>query len=400
MLRVNCDEEGDLFFDACDDHVRSSIDASTSVGCSTSDQVSPSWRSEYELWTSEPMSVVERRHRFLKGMGFAESIPTGTAFSNWQREITADCAVRGLEGEFSGICSTSWSSFSQAATAPDSAYCIRDLDSGNRFVVHEIKPRGLTRMLEEFETDSGNQCEGYLSFSQLVREFWRKGHGCIPAKWINISCSVKQKDHKSFCVRFTSKKREARICVYDVPEKSLKTNTMCRTKVQQQNKSWMDFSAVHMCQEIQAHGGSIRAMKFSPSGWHLASVGDDYVVCIWMIREVESSPDLYGREPPGKYMDRTKGLNMKRGKGQSRTLAIIPRKFFSISETPLHEFHGHTSDILDMTWSKSDVSVLLTLYSLGTHTDIDAICAYFNITIETFVSKLLLKPISVSCSFS
>ncbi|GJN21255.1 hypothetical protein PR202_gb08717 [Eleusine coracana subsp. coracana] len=357
MSSVDSDEEGDLFFDACDDHARSSIDASSLVEYSTSDQVLASWAPEYELWTSEPTSVEERRHRFLMGMGFAESIPTGITFSQWQGEITTDCAIGDLEEKISTICSTAWSSFSQSAAAPDSTYYITDIDSGNRFLVHEFEPHGLTGMVDGFGMGAImniNQSEGFRSFSQLVHEFLRKGRGRISAKGTNIAYSVKQKDHKGFCGSFTRKKGEAILCMYDVPVKSLKTSTLCRTIVYQQNKKWMDFSAVYMCQEIQAHGGAIRVMKFSPSGWHLASVGDDYIVRIWMIKEVESSPNLYGREPPGKYMDRTKGLKLKMGKGGSRTLAIIPRKVFSISETPQHEFHGHTSDIIDMTWSKSD----------------------------------------------
>ncbi|TVU29810.1 hypothetical protein EJB05_21397, partial [Eragrostis curvula] len=356
MSSVDSDEEGDMFFDACEDDTRVSTNTSSSVECSTSDQESASWRPDYELWTSEPLSIEERRHRFLKGMGFAESVSTG--ISQWQRQITSDCVFSGLEEKFSSICSSFRSSFSQDAAAPDSAYCIRDLDSGNRIVVREIEPQGLTGMLEEFGADTImniNQSQGFLGFSQLVHEFLHKGRGRIPEAGINIAYGVKQKDRNSFCGRFTINKEEARICsMFDVPAKSLKTSTLCRTKVDQQNKKWIDFSAVYMCQEIRAHGGSIRVMKFSPSGWHLASVGDDDIVRIWMIREVESSPDLYGREPVGEYMDRTKGLRMKRGQSQNRTLAIIPRKVFSISETPQHEFHGHTSDIIDMTWSQSD----------------------------------------------
>lgn len=144
--------------------------------------------------------------------------------------------------------------------------------------------------------------------------------------------------------------------MHDTRMKSLKSGTLFATKVDQQNKKWMDFSALYMCQEIHAHGGSISVMKFSTSGWYLASVGEDCVVRIWRIHEVESSPDLYIRETPVKSMDRNMGLKMKVGKGRGRALAIIPRKVFNIAETPLHEFHGHTSDILDMTWSKSNVS--------------------------------------------
>ncbi|KAL6634209.1 hypothetical protein ACP70R_026880 [Stipagrostis hirtigluma subsp. patula] len=356
MPSIDSDGEGDdIFFEACDD-IKTSAQASSSIRCSTSDQASASWRGEYEIWTSEPMSIKERRHRFLIGMGFAEPVPTGITFSQWQGEITTDCAFCDLEVEerISSICSSYRSSFS---SAPESSYCIRDLDTGSRFIVHEIQHDGVAGILEEVGTDRLmiiNQSEGFLKLSQLVQKFLRKGGPRSSAGASNTAFSAKKKDILCFCGRFTRKKGEARIPLYDVHMRSLKTSTFFRTKVDQQNKKWMDFSAVYMCQEIQAHGGSIRVMKFSTSGLHLATVGEDCIVRIWMIRVVESSPDQYGRETPAGYKDRSKSLKMKLGKGRSRALAIIPKKVFSILETPLHELHGHTSDILDMTWSKSD----------------------------------------------
>ncbi|KAJ1279426.1 hypothetical protein BS78_04G155800 [Paspalum vaginatum] len=355
MSSLDFDGERDIFFDLSDDIKSSTY---STARCSISDQLSASWRPEYELWTSEPMSVNERRHRFLVGMGLAQPLPTGIAFSQRQGETLADSAFRDLEERISSICSSYRASFSQCASAPDTTFCIRDLDTGNRIFVHERERDGLTGILEEDGTDkirSVNQSEPFLSFSRLVHEILRKGSGRSQARGPNAAVTDKQKDPKSLFGGFRRKKGEDRICMYGTNAtnmKSMETSTFSRTEVDLQNKNWMDFSGVYMCQEIQAHGGSIRIMKFSPSGWYLASVGEDCIVRIWMIREVESSPDLYGR--PVEYMERNKGLKMKVGKGWSRTLAVIPKKVFNIVDTPLHEFHGHTSDILDMTWSKSE----------------------------------------------
>ncbi|KAF8693359.1 hypothetical protein HU200_038748 [Digitaria exilis] len=343
MSSLDFDGQDDTFLDVSDD-VRSS--KYSTARCSTSDQLSVSWRPEYELWMSEPMSVIERRHRFLIGLGLAQ--PTaGIAFQHWQGETLADCALRDLEERISSICSSYQSSISHCASAQDSTYCIRDLDTENRVVVHESEV-GTDKIMNI------NQSEGFLSFSQLVHEFLRKGGGRTRVRGSNISVTDKQKDPKNICGRLTRKKGGNRICMYRTNMKTLKTSTFSRTKVDQQNKKWMDFSAVYMCQEIQAHGGSIRVMKFSPSGMYLASVGEDCIVRIWTIQEVESSPDLYVREAPVECMDRNKGSKMKVEKDCRRTLAIIPKLVFNIAETPLHEFRGHTSDILDMTWSKSD----------------------------------------------
>ncbi|AQK71584.1 uncharacterized protein [Zea mays] len=315
------DEQDDIFLETSDD-TRSS--AYFSARCSTSEQLSASWGPEDELWTSELLSVNERRHRFLVRMGFAKPIPTGITFSQWQGEILADRAFRDLEDRINSICSSYRPSFSHGASAPDSTRnsVVLELD--------EIEHHELTGILDE------------------------KGSGRSPARGMEIEFSEKQNDPKSFCGRFKRKEEEDIICMHDTRMKSLKSGTLFATKVDQQNKKWMDFSALYMCQEIHAHGGSISVMKFSTSGRYLASVGEDCVVRIWRIHEVESSPDLYIRETPVKSMDRNMGLKMKVGKGRGRALAIIPRKVFNIAETPLHEFHGHTSDILDMTWSKSN----------------------------------------------
>ncbi|KAL6899809.1 hypothetical protein ACP4OV_006467 [Aristida adscensionis] len=354
MPSFHSDEGDDVFLEACDE-IRSSTGTPSSAGGSTSDQVSASWEHEHEIWTSEPISVKDRRDRFLMGMGFAEPFPTAIAFSQLQGEITIDCEFCDVEERLSTISSSFRSSYSSAR---DSAYWIRDPDTGNRYVVHEIQHDGIADILEEVRSDKlmiVNQSESFLRLSQLVQKLLRMRGARAPAGCTDTAYSEKQKDLKCFCGRFTGKKGEAKICMYDVQMKSLKPSTFLRTKVDLVDKKWMDFSAVYMCQEIQAHGGAIRVMKFSSSGFYLASVGEDCVVRIWMIRVVESSPDQYSREVPVEYKDRSNGFKMKLGKGPTDTLAIIPNRVFNISEKPLHEFRGHTSDILDMAWSKSDV---------------------------------------------
>ena len=228
MSSLDFDGRDDIFFDLSDD-IRSST--YSTARCSISDQLSASWRPEYELWTSEPMSVNERRHRFLIGMGLVQPIPTGIAFSQWQGDTLADLAFRDLEERISSICSSYQSSFSHCAPPADSVHCTMDLGTGNRVVVHERECDGLTDILEEVGTDkimNINQSEGFLSFSQLVNEFLRKGGGRSHVRGANITTTDKQKDPKSFCGRFTRKKAEDRICMYDTPMNRLKTSTFSR----------------------------------------------------------------------------------------------------------------------------------------------------------------------------
>jgi hypothetical protein len=114
MSSLDFDGQEDIFFDVSDD-TRSST--CSTARCSTSDQLSAPWRPEYELWASEPMSVNERRRRFLIGMGLAQPVPTGIAFPQWHGDTLDDSAFRDLEERISSICSSYQSSFSQFASA-------------------------------------------------------------------------------------------------------------------------------------------------------------------------------------------------------------------------------------------------------------------------------------------
>ncbi|KAF2288688.1 hypothetical protein GH714_010502 [Hevea brasiliensis] len=58
-------------------------------------------------------------------------------------------------------------------------------------------------------------------------------------------------------------------------------------KVKQTGKSYKELSALHLCQAIHAHQGSIWTMKFSPDTRFLASGGEDRTIQIWEVQECE-----------------------------------------------------------------------------------------------------------------
>ncbi|KAL6650633.1 hypothetical protein ACP70R_009558 [Stipagrostis hirtigluma subsp. patula] len=353
MPRSESDRD-DIFFDAFED-IRSAMEPSSSDDCSTSDEASAIRRFEYEIWANEPISVQERRQRFLKGMGFDEFIDTTIDSSQCHGEITTidsftdmkDRTVSGISSMDSSVCSNE--------LVVDSASCIRDLDTGKRYVFHNGMHSNLTDMLKEVGSDkvmSLMEFESLLGLSRSVQKLLRRGCGNSPMR--EAKCA-KKKDTKSLWKKFIRKRSFGGICKYDVDVKNCTTGIPSRTSVQHRKKKIVEFSAVFMDQEIKAHKGSIRVIKFSPSGWYLASGGEDCVVRIWQITEVETSPKLlYRGEDAHEDVEKMKVLKTKLAKGQSHALAVIPQKTFRISDIPLHEFHGHTSDILDMSWSKSD----------------------------------------------
>jgi len=358
MPRSESDSD-DVFFDAFED-VRSPGEPSCSEDCSTSHEVSPvPMKFEYEIWANEPMSVQERRQRFLKGMGFDDFLSARTDSFQCHGEITAVESSTDMEERSVSVHSSLDSSVCDNESEFDGACCIRDMDSGKRYIVNNGAHSSITDMLKEVGSDkvmSLLEFESLLGLSRSVQKLLRRGCGNSPAKETK---SAKKKDVKSFWKKFTTKRSFGSICKYDVHVKKCTNSIPTRTRVQNRKKNFLEFSAVYMDQEIRAHKGSIRVMKFSPSGWYLASGGEDCVVRIWQIIEVEASPKLYRGEDSYEKVEKVPVFKSNIEKRQHQTLAVIPKKVFRISETPLHEFRGHTNDILDMAWSKSDVSLPL-----------------------------------------
>jgi WD40 repeat protein len=351
-------DSDDIFFDALED-IRSARESSFSEDCSRSDDISGPRKFEYEIWTNEPMSVQERRQRFLQGMGFDEFVSTRMDSFQCHGEITEVESSNDMEEKTISAHSSQESSVRDNESESDGACCIRDMDSGKRYLVHKGAQNSITDMLKEVGSDkviSLLEFENLLGLSRSVQRILRRGYGNSPARETK---GASKKDDKSLWKKFMTKRSFSGICKYDVHVKNCTTGAPIRTKVQYQKKNFLEFSAVYMDQEIRAHKGSIRVMKFSPSGWYLASGGEDCVVRIWQIIEVEASPKLYKGEDPYEKVGKVQVFKTNTGKGQNHALAVIPKKAFQISETPMHEFHGHRSDILDLTWSKSDVSFTL-----------------------------------------
>lgn len=183
-------------------------------------------------------------------------------------------------------------------------------------------------------------------------------------------------------------------------QRTNKNSTNKWIKVRQHGKSIKEFTALRLCQEIQAHEGSIWTMRFNPEGHYLASAGEDRVIHVWEVQECEvtsvkpyddynsvSSTPLHpmARSMSDRPSSFTEILPMpserrkerphlaelspmlserrKRGKGSTKKkgnlipdYVHVPETVFSLSERPVCSFTGHLDDVLDLSWSKSHVS--------------------------------------------
>ena len=144
-----------------------------------------------------------------------------------------------------------------------------------------------------------------------------------------------------------SKKRGGKV-IWEGSKHDSEVTKETRMMVKQNSKRYMEFSALCTGQEIQAHNGLIWTMKFSPDGQYLATGGEDGVVRIWRV----TADDLCN------YLMAQGNLDSKLKKIKSGCRVIFPDNSFRIEESPLQEFLGHSSYVLDPAWSSSNVSML------------------------------------------
>ena len=305
---------------------------------------------EYGIWMNEPLSVKERRESFLRGMGLAESASS---------KICAEEMV-GLERvtECSGAVSSS--SISSTDCAEENLICC-GRDRGNL----------ANAMFDELE---GKQDKQKVALSGEHTLLSSSAQECVESDahaHAHVqeykSLDVGKRKLKSWLKRFVNKtKRRGDTSATEVSKPNSEMPAINRMKVWQNKKRYAELTALYSGQEIRAHKGLIWTMKFSPDGQYLASGGEDGVVRIWRVTSADASSnypiveDNFGTKMKG-------GKSTFWGKRTKHASIVIPAKVLHIEESPLQEFHGHSSGVLDLSWSNSNVSLLtiLSLYHLG-----------------------------------
>ncbi|KAG7599863.1 WD40 repeat [Arabidopsis suecica] len=271
----------DVFFDSSD---------VLSIG----EQVKEEEEAEFQVWSGEPVSVEERRVRFLKKMGLLEE------------RFESMCLER-MISDYSDEVTTSSSSDSSLCDS-ELQCCVREENYGSTTSMSDEE-------LEGEDDDDSEEISSNASTSPL-RSFSKKS----AKKWLfNCFVGVKDKD-------FKYKSSEAR---------------MSRVKVKTNKKSHVELSAAYMVQKINGHKGKIWVLKFSPDGKYLATGGEDGVVKIWRITLSDSLLASFMRQ--------------QEPISQQEALVLFPQKAFHIEETPFQELYGHTGDVLDLAWSDSNL---------------------------------------------
>lgn len=369
-----------------------------------------------DLWTSQPAPIQERRHRLLQLMGLAgdpslarfEMDRSGSDGANTKPASTAKPPIGG--GGRPRTASSDASDATLEAVEEDPSCLIRNLDDGTQFLVREesgLREVGTGRQLtvEEFEL--------FIGRSPLVQELMRRqsvtnsapnsnsqsgastpmersssgsSNGGARSRrrtsWLrSISCAAGSMVTYSRDEKDASSEKGGRrsSSATDDSQEGVPRHGPDRVKVRPYGKSHKEFSGLFMNQEIHGHKGSIWCIKFSPDGRYLATAGEDCVIHVWEVlqsgrmgeeRELEdngtcnpfvtmvcdesSEPTLASVATEGSHWEKNLPAQaLHNGRSVSSDRLKVPEHVFALSEKPVITFAGHSDDVLDLCWSKS-----------------------------------------------
>ncbi|CAN1250887.1 Uncharacterized WD repeat-containing protein C3H5.08c [Linum perenne] len=378
-------EEEFRFFDAADDIASTSSDARSEGGgdtfdCQRSLDNSAPNSPHYDLWVDVPKSVEERRNSFLKWMEVGSSGP------NANGEFMEGGGVNRVMESSGAVLRNACFEGDLCSRRSLSSSLLEESGSREEFVGRDGNSGG--------EMTTANVGDSFQH--KRIRESRRRLYSCPVSAWesSNVSGSsspsIQQQlnnEQPSNGMSSTSKTGKRRwlsrlrsmACVVDGRTNAERLDhavddsllyRVCRVKVRQSGKRIKELSALYSGQDIQAHRGSILAMKFSPDGHYLASAGEDGIVRVWQVLEDDRSieRDIPQIDPSCVYFtvnnlselkplisNREKTAKLRSMKKTSDSSCVIfPPKVFRIMEEPLHEFLGHGGDILDISWSKDN----------------------------------------------
>lgn len=265
-------------------------------------------------------------------------------------------------------------------------FLIKNLDTGTEFIVNEFNEEGMWNRLSDLRTGKQLTMEEFeksVGYSPVVKELMRRENiiSRIPNGNINMNERKVTPNNSYFTKSFRFSKRRGVALLKNIKgvantmsglitdkEKDhssspKKTNSSSEwIKVRQNGKSYKELSALHLCQAIQAHEGAIWTIRFSWDTHYLASAGEDRVIHVWEVQECDlmSSPPerlpLVEAPIPLEKKKKGKVSSGSRKRNSIPEYVHVPETVFSISEKPVCSFTGHLDDVLDLSWSKSQVS--------------------------------------------
>ncbi|TYH89565.1 hypothetical protein ES332_D01G271000v1 [Gossypium tomentosum] len=257
-------------------------------------------------------------------------------------------------------------------------FLIKNLDNGKEFIVNEFDQDGMWNKLSDIQTGKQltmDEFEKSVGYSPVVKDLMSRDenvnrmvtnqHGSDRKLNSYFSKSLKVskkrgaavlKSIKGVATSMTlrgEKEKEQNLFNVDQKKNNGNSNNNQWVKVRQTGKSYKELSALHLCQEIQAHEGSIWSIKFSTNARFLASAGEDTMIYVWEVQECEVKPMNEACSSPEDKKKKGKGSSSSKKGNQVPNYVHAPETVFSLSDKPICSFKGHLDDVLDLSWSRS-----------------------------------------------
>lgn len=283
-----------------------------------------------------------------------------------------------------------------ADTGFASFFLIKNLDTGKEFIVKESNEEGMWNKLSDLQTGkqlSMEEFEKSVGYSPVVKELMRRANGSThDERKVNVNAYLSKsfryskktgvsllKNLKEVANSMSMSRADKELELPALAEQKQNKNSSQWIKARQQGKIHKEFTALQLCQEIQAHDSSIWTIRFTADGRYLATAGEDRVIHVWEVQECDvmstkqsddtnSGSDIpmagsNSERPPLPIMTNMQSERRKKGKTSNKKkgnslpdYANVPETVFALSQKPVCTLRGHQEDVLDLSWSSSQVS--------------------------------------------
>jgi len=120
-----------------------------------------------------------------------------------------------------------------------------------------------------------------------------------------------------------------------------------KTNRKGKGKNVCEFEGLSCTQTIAGHAQKIYCMKFSVDGFFLATAGKDLAIKIWSIGNPPIFSDQHAHHAKRRATTKHSKIKLEEEDGEQSKFRLL------YSEPCRVFYHAHTSDIVDLSWSKS-----------------------------------------------
>jgi WD repeat-containing protein 44 len=368
--------------------------------------------SAYDVWISEPTSVEERRRLLLQRLGLASDPPPRRSPSPLASTPASPPAPPEEPRSGGGLGSPPLTR-NPSSSGGEQQCRIRNLDDGTEFEVGEVHEEEVVREVGTGRHLTFEEFELCVGRSPIVHELMKRTTTAASASASDHAAPASSKPRRkpgggwlrgirqlAGTVAYgrrgaddgdkekEKKEREPRR-LSSATDDSLDgagSRDVRRVQVRQYGKACKELTGLFMTQELAAHSGSVWCINFSLDGRYLATAGEDRVIHVWEVSEGDRKGELLGDGSLAKEngggcspfltvlgndspeiaalsftcadMDKKRRLRKQSNrKSVGSDHLVVPECVFGFRDKPVCSLLGHAADVLDLSWSKSQVRI-------------------------------------------